>query len=210
MQEDTAEHASARGDLCRLLAACWYEPDAALVEERVFEQLVGAAGPLAPALADGAHRVGQAYAAHDPQVLLVEYQRLFAGPGPLADPHESSWRAGDAVDGEQAAMALEGLYQAGGFTLEEDEPARADHLAIELEFLWLLIGKEDEARRAGLADILASWQSLSSVFLRQHLGAWIGSFAEAVQAHDGTAFYRELALLTSRFVAMESAARPLP
>lgn len=207
MPQDTTGPDTAREDLCRLLAACWYEPDPALAEERVFPALLEAAGRAAPALAQRARQVGEAYAAQDLQRLRLDYQRLFAGPEPLADPHESCWRAGDAADGEESAMALRGLYQAGGFELEADEAEWADHLALELEFLWVLVGKENEARRGGLADILASWELLRSVFLRQHLGAWAGRFAAAVQANAETPFYRELAELTARFVSQEASAR---
>jgi TorA maturation chaperone TorD len=43
----------------------------------------------------------------------------------------------------------------------------------------------------------------SSAFLDIHLGAWVAPFAAAVAAHAQTAFYRELAALTERFVRME-------
>jgi TorA maturation chaperone TorD len=49
------------------------------------------------------------------------------------------------------------------------------------------------------------------MLLREHLGAWIGRFAAAVKSGAQTAFYRELADLTERFVRMETqASQPAP
>jgi TorA maturation chaperone TorD len=43
-------------------------------------------------------------------------------------------------------------------------------------------------------------------FLEEHLGVWIGRFGAAVTAGAQTDFYRALAALTERFVALEARA----
>jgi TorA maturation chaperone TorD len=45
---------------------------------------------------------------------------------------------------------------------------------------------------------------LRAKFLRGHLARWIAPFAQAVRTGAQTAFYRDLADLTERFVALES------
>lgn len=200
------DHARAREDLCRLLAASWYAPDPDFAQERLADSLRAAAGRLGQPLAEPARRLAQAFEAQDLQALARDYEHLLVGAARVASPHESGWRAGDADDGEEAAMALHGLYQAGGFEPETDETVGADHVAAQLEFLWLVSGKYNEARRTDLSEVASSWQLLRTVFLRQHLGAWVGRFAGAVQAGASTPFYRELAQLTALFVATETAA----
>jgi len=204
MPNEDLEQASAREDLCRFLAACYYEPDPVLAEEQVFESMAAAADRLDPELAAGARRLGEAFAAQELQAILVDYTRLFLGPvQPLARPYGSVWLSGESTVMQDSTVALEGLYSEAGFDLDEDLGEPADHVAVELEFLYLLTFKRNEARQAGDEVAIAAWDQLHEVFLRGHVGAWIGRFAAAATANAQTAFYRELAELTARFVQME-------
>ncbi|HEY0884611.1 MAG TPA: molecular chaperone TorD family protein [Ramlibacter sp.] len=211
MPELELEKATAREDLCRFLAACHYEPDAAFAEEKVFDSMAAAARRLDPQLEAGARRLGEAFAAHDLQALLVDYTRLFLGPpSPLAAPYGSIWLSGEGTVMQESTVALEGLYGEAGFELDQELAEMPDHVAVELEFLYLLTFKQNEARRAGEEVAIAAWNQLHELFLRGHLGAWIGRFTAAVQANAQTTFYRELAALTALFVQteVERLARP--
>ena len=204
MPDQELEQATAREDLCRFLAACYYEPDAVLAEEKVFDSMTAAAQRLDPELAAGARRLGEAFAAQDLQALLVDYTRLFLGPpSPLAAPYGSLWLSGEGTVMQESTVALEGLYSEAGFEIDEAVGELPDHVAVELEFLYLLTFKRNEARRAGEEVAIAGWDQLHDLFLRGHLGAWIAPFTQAVSANAQTAFYRELADLTVRFVRME-------
>lgn len=206
MPDHDPDKASAREDLCRFLAACYYEPDAAFDEERLFDSMLVAAQRIDPALAELAQKLGEDFAAQDVETLLVDYTRLFMGPPqPLARPHGAFWLTGEATLMQDATMAVLDLYQEGGFELDDEFREMPDHVAVELEFLYLLTFKRNEAQRAGLADVLANWEQLEKVFLGAHLGAWIDSFAQAAKSNAETAFYRHLAELTQRFVRMEQA-----
>jgi TorA maturation chaperone TorD len=80
-----------------------------------------------------------------------------------------------------------------------------DHIAAELEFLYLLLFREAEARVRGDPDALQSIADLRKRFLERHLGRWAGPFTHAVRAGTRSAFYRELAGLTDRFIGIEAA-----
>lgn len=204
MPELELEQATAREDLCRFLAACHYEPDAAFAEEQVFDSMATAARRLDPQLEAGARRLGEAFAAQDLQELLVDYTRLFLGPpSPLAAPYGSVWLSGENAVMQESTVALQGLYGEAGFELDEELAEMPDHVAVELEFLYLLTFKQNEARRSGEEVAIAAWNQLHDLFLRGHLGAWIAPFTQAVKANAGTAFYRELADLTVGFLRME-------
>ena len=204
MPELELEQATAREDLCRFIAACYYEPDAAFAEEKVFDSMEAAARRLDPELAAGARRLGEAFGAQELQALLVDYTRLFLGPpSPLAAPYGSMWLSGENTVMQESTVALEGLYSEAGFEIDEELGDMPDHVAVELEFLYLLTFKQNEARRAGEEVAIAGWDQLHDLFLRGHLGAWIAPFAQAVKANAGTAFYRELADLTVDFLRME-------
>jgi TorA maturation chaperone TorD len=196
---------AARADLCRLLAACYYEPGPELAEERVFATMCDAAARIDPALAAGAGRVGEAFASAEPQALLVDYTRLFLGPlEARAKPYGSVWLPGDPALMQDSTMAVRALYAEGGFDVDEGFRELPDHIAAELEFLYLLLFRECAARRSGDAGAQQANAALRRRFLGEHLGAWAAPFAAAVVAGAETDFYRELGGLTGRFVALEA------
>lgn len=201
MSEPDEDKAGARADLCRFLAACYYEPAPEFAEERLFESMHAAAARVHPELAEHARRLGAAFAAQDLQTLLVDYTRLFLGPvQALARPHGSFWQTGEATLMQDTTLAVIELYEQGGFEIDEAFRELPDHVAVELEFLYLLIFRQNQARRANDVEGLAALAALQQRFLAQHLGAWIGPFTQAVQAGAETAFYRELGAFTELFV----------
>ncbi len=203
--EHDAIQASGREDLCRFLAACYYEPDPVFVEERVFEAMCGAAARIDPGLAALAQRLGAAFASEGHECLLLDYTRLFLGtPRALARPYGSIWleRQGTVMTG--STVAVQELYAAGGFEIADDFRELPDHVAVELEFLYLLLYRENEAWRDSEPVALAENAALRSRFLKEHLGCWVGPFTASVSSAARSAFYRELAGLTCRLVTMET------
>lgn len=196
--------ATAREDMCRFLSACFYEPGPEFVEEDLFGSIITAAERIHPDLARRAHALGAAFSTDDLQTLLVDYTRLFLGPvQALAKPYESLWLA--APSDTRSSSAVLDLYSAGGLALDDDFADLPDHVAVELEFLYLLTFKRNDAQRAGQTEDLAAIEQLERRFFNEHLGAWIAPFASAVKSGAQTAFYRELAELTEQFVGMEKA-----
>ncbi len=207
MSEHDPGQAGARVDLCRFLAACYYEPSPEFAEERLFDSMLGAASRIHPDLEAHARRLGEAYAADDMQTLLIDYTRLFLGPvDPRARPYGSYWLSGETTLMQPSSVDVLALYEQGGFEIDEEFRELPDHVAVELEFLYLLLFKQNQAKALGRLDDLAAAEQLQRKFLAEHLGAWIGPLAAAVQAGAETAFYRELAALTERFVRMEGGA----
>lgn len=201
----------AREDLCRFIAACYYEPTPAFAEERMFDSMLAAAQQLDPALAASAQRLGEAFAAQDLQTLLIDYTRLFLGPvNPLAQPYASFWLTGERTLMQDATVALLELYAEGGFDIDEDFQDLPDHVAAELEFLYLLNHRWHRAASAAADESidLGRIAGLRQRFVAGHLGHWIGAFAQAVQAGAASAFYRELGALTQAYLVHELSASP--
>lgn len=199
----------AREDLCRYLAACYYEPCTDFSEERLFESMLSAAISIDPDLAESARRLGAAFAAQDLQALLVDYTRLFIGPSqPVAMPYASFWLTDDPSLRHEATMAVLDFYEQGGFDISDDFRELPDHVAAELEFLYLLIFSRNQAQLSGNAAELAAASELHRRFVGEHLEGWIGGFVDALKSGADTAFYRELAGFTGRFVRIEAYLRP--
>jgi TorA maturation chaperone TorD len=205
--DDEHDKATAREVFCRLLAACYYEPAPAFSEERMFDSLLDAASRIDRGLAAHARRLGEAFSAEELENLLVDYTRLFLGPTQaIARPYASVWMGSEttlAQDSTTAALALYQEYQEGGFEIDQDFRELPDHVAAELEFLYLLIFRENQLQRTRRRDQGAATADLRRRFLHEHLGAWIGPFTAAIRTGAETIFYRELASLTDRFVRME-------
>ena len=196
---------TAREDLCRYLAACYYQPGPEFAEEKVFDSMLAAATRIHPSLAAGARRLGAEFAAEGADKLLLDYTRLFLGPTHIiAKPYGSVWLERDKALMGDSTMAVQNLYREGGFDMDEEFHELPDHIAAELEFLYLLIYRENEAHRDAKPEALAAKAALRRRFLGEHLGRWIGPFTAAVRTGAQSGFYRELAVLTDRFVRMEA------
>lgn len=205
MSQYDPDEATAREDLCRFLAACFYEPGPEFGEENLFGSMVTAASRIHSDLAEQARKLGEAFAAEDMQTLLVDYSCLFLGPVQvLAQPYESSWIKTPTKAGDRLSAVLD-LYSTGGFDIDEEFRDLHDHVAVELEFLYLLTFKRNDAQRAGQTDELMLLEQLERQFLNEHLGAWIEPFAAAIRSGAQTSFYRQLADFTERFIQMEAA-----
>lgn len=200
------DKATAREDLCRFLSACYYEPGPEFAEENLFESMQTAASRIDPDLADAARKLGEEFTAQDLQTLLVDYSRLFLGPmQALAQPYASCWlNAAETPDAEKMSPVLE-MYYAGGFDIDEQFMELPDHIAVELEFLYALTFRKNDAGRLGDTDDMQAFTELERRFVSGHLGAWIGPFAAAVRSGAQTGFYRRLAELTERFVLLTEA-----
>lgn len=204
MHTSVLDKTMANEDFSRLLAACYYQPEAHLIEEDVFSSLVRAAEQLDPALADTARQLGSSFAAESLSELLLDYTRLFLGPIKiLAKPYGSVWLEGEKVIMGDSTMAVLDLYREGGFTLDDDFREVPDHIAAELEFLYLLNFQQCEAERAGHVEARAAAAQVKQRLLCNHLGRWVGPFTSAMTASAGTSFYRVLAELTARYVQLE-------
>ena len=204
MPDYDANKGSARENLCRYLAACYYQPDPAFTEERMFESMLEAARQIHPDVLVLARRLGEAFAQEGPESLLVDYTRLFLGPThALAQPYGSIWLDGPKIVMGESTLALLEIYEAGGFKIAEDFRELPDHIAAELEFLYLLIYRQNEAHRTGEPEAVRANAALRKRFLAEHLSRWVGPFTAAVAARAESTFYRSLSEITERFVGME-------
>jgi len=195
----------ARQDLCRFMAACYYQPGPEFAEEKVFDSMRHAARRIHPELAAQVRRLGEEFTAEGTESLLLDYTRLFLGPShAIAKPFGSVWLEDQKILMGNSTMAVLALYEEGGFEMDEQFRELPDHVAAELEFLYLLIYRENYAQRNGEPEALKAAMSLKKRFLDEQLGLWIGPFTAAVKAGAQSGFYRQLAELTDRFVKMEA------
>lgn len=193
------DRVAAMADVCRLLAACYYEPSPEFSEERLFDALVEAAGRIDADLAARARQLKTAFEAESGQELLVDYAHLFLGPvGLLAVPYESAWLAKEGLSVADTTQTLLDLFADGGFEVDPEFRDLPDHLAVELEFLYTLLFRKAAALRDGAA--VDELNTLRDRLIAGHLDRWLPAFQTAVLEGAQCRFYRELADLTVLFI----------
>ena len=80
----------------------------------------------------------------------------------------------------QEMADISGFYRAFGFQVGGEQRERPDFLGTELEFLYVLSLKEAYAAEQGIEEHVEVCVEARRAFLRDHLGCWIGLFAQSV------------------------------
>lgn len=188
-----------RGNCCKLLAACFCEPDRnLLIEEQVCENLRKLLSTWAAGAAKAAGKMELSLEYCTQDQLSVDHATLFLGPFELmAAPYGSVYiEKHRQVMGESTLEVLK-FYQEAGLSVDNKEPP--DHIAIELEFMHHLCLKEAEARAAGnQAEILRN-SELQAQFFHTFLH-WVPQFCESIKKGTTNPFYSDLADCLNRFV----------
>ena len=131
-----------------------------------------------------------------------EHSRLF-GVGLAATPYETEYDPlVSARKGHRLADLL-GFYEAFGLRLADHRKEFPDHIAVELEFMSLLLLKAAHAEAEAMGEARAVSEEAAVKFLADHLGAWGGTFADRVEAVTQDDFYRFSARLLRGFLLAE-------
>ena len=188
----------------RLLSACFYQPEDRFVAEDLFGQLVNALNSSEPELEDLAKSMKVAFCQPGTEKLLGDYSRLFLGPFEIpAKPYGSVYLDGEKVVMGDSTMKVKACYRDAGFDVAEDFREMPDHIAVELEFLYLLSFRQNEALALDDSETVKRWQEFEQNFLQNHLGLWVEDFCRRICDHAETDFYRLLAELTDKFVRQQ-------
>lgn len=129
--------------------------------------------------------------------------------GPIP-PYETEYGNEALFQQPQELGDLMGFYNAFGLTLKRGKRERADHISCECEFLMFLALKECYALEHDNREMLAETQKAEKLFLRDHLGRFLPTFAAKLTHHEDSGFYGLLGELCLRFVAAECARLHVP
>jgi nitrate reductase assembly molybdenum cofactor insertion protein NarJ len=123
-------------------------------------------------LPDGAGR-------YDLAALQADYHRVFGLTGSLL--YETEFGLPHEFRQSQELADIAGFYQAFGFKMGGAVRERPDHLAAELEFMYLLSLKEAYALSNQMPEMAEICREAQSNFLRDHLARWISPFCAALE-----------------------------
>ncbi len=142
------------------------------------------------------------------ETLTSQYRALFGhtarGPVP---PYETEYGSEALFQQPQELGDLMGFYHAFGLTLKHGKHERPDHISCECEFLMFLALKEAYALEHNDGEMLAETRKAQKLFLRDHLGRFLPTFATKLLREDRGGFYGTLAELCLKFVTLDAEQR---
>nr|WP_272977230.1 molecular chaperone TorD family protein [Pelovirga terrestris] len=177
-----------------------------LLEEGLFAQLREALELCHPDSASLADAMATSLRDAPQQDLLIDYAKLFVGPDVLlAHPYGSVYLDGPKVLMGDSTMDVIARYQDADFAVSPELKEVPDHIAIELEFLYLLCFNAALAQTEERTDDQQHWNQHRQQFIADHLGRWIDEFCGRLSNNTQCDYYRHLADLTQRFINAQKA-----
>ncbi|MCL1993819.1 MAG: molecular chaperone TorD family protein [Spirochaetes bacterium] len=131
------------------------------------------------------------------EVLAVDRTRLIRVPHAtgLKAPYESQYQKEKKTS--SSMLRITNLYRKAGF-IPVDAKESVDFFCVELDFMRVL--SEQIAKEPSKTSFLFSIQK---TFLEEHLGKWIGEYAENATAYAETDFYRGCLMVLQGFIEIE-------
>ncbi|GAA0277181.1 TorD/DmsD family molecular chaperone [Halobacterium noricense] len=126
--------------------------------------------------------------------LAKEFTRVFVGPRPPVQPHETYYR--EDTDFLSSGLAeVDASYGAAGWKVPESISEEADYVGVELLFLRNLLRRQ----QAGEEEAVG----FERVFLDEHLSTWLDAYLDDVVEATDEPFYLAAVHVLRGFVAFE-------
>ena len=139
--------------------------------------------------------------------LSTQYEYLFSAHGGIK---ASLYETDHTKETPQHALSqghefgdIAGFFKAFGLEVSKDFPDRVDFIGSELEFMHFMAAKEVYALNQGTAENVQIVQDAQNKFVKDHLGRWTHSLAEALQEVDKCGFYAALTELVHAWVTYD-------
>lgn len=139
--------------------------------------------------------------------LAADYMRTFFGHGydghAAAYPFESVYSSEKRLLMQDARDEVLALYRAAGLEKQASWKEGEDHIALELEYMQIMVTRTIEALKAGEDDKAYHLVEAQSNFMEDHLAGWAPLMTEQMRRFAKTDFYRGLGYLTDGFIETE-------
>lgn len=119
-------------------------------------------------------------------------------------PYELEYARGEIIQQASELADISGFYHAFGMELTGVAPERADHVAVQCEFMSVLCAKEAQALESDDSDAAETCSDAERTFLRDHLAQWLPAFCRRVTDADPDGFFGRLAQFALTFIQGES------
>ena len=136
--------------------------------------------------------------------LVLEYTRLFIGPGKHIVPYESVYRDNEDALWSETTVEVKNFIESSGLEYSYNWSGLPDHIGVELEFMQVLTCHEKEAWSRDDKETAIRCLEFEKRFVDEHLSQWVPIFCDKVKKETRTTFYREMAELTRQFIHFDS------
>lgn len=140
--------------------------------------------------------------------LAADYMRTFFGHGysghAAAYPFESVYASEKRLLMQGARDEILALYRAAGLDKQESWKEGEDHIALELEYMQVLIDRTVTALREDRGEDAYNLVKCQYNFTEDHLGAWAPLLTEQMRDFTKTAFYEGLSYMTDGFLQVDT------
>lgn len=133
-----------------------------------------------------------------------DYTRMFIGPRELpAPPWESSYLNEDKLLFQEETLQVRRSYLKYNF-IPENYPYEADdHIALELDFMYRLSVKLDEAMEEEEGGKIVEILQDKKNFLEYHLRKWVPIFAKKINENAETNYYKGISKILDGFLEID-------
>lgn len=117
-------------------------------------------------------------------------------------PYESFYMREDQMMETGGDNPVQKFFNDFDFRVELDKARvmSADHIGVELEFMYKLVDAELKALEDGNYETAAEIAKIEYGFLKEHIIEWVPMYLLNVKSEAGTAFYFDLADLATEFI----------
>ncbi len=140
--------------------------------------------------------------------LAIDYSATFLGGGidahSAAYPFESVYTSEKRLLMQGARDEVLAIYRANNLDKSTGWNVGEDHIAVELEFMRILVARSMRALRAGNMDKAMHLLTTQQNFLADHLCIWVPVFTNDIRNFAKTEFYKGVAELTDGFLVSEA------
>lgn len=116
-------------------------------------------------------------------------------------PYETSYEK-HGFSRPETLADISAFYKAFGFSISDGEEM-LDHIAVEMEYMSLLMLKETYGDEQGLSDMTAVCDCAKKKFLAEHLCRWVGIFCRTLKTKTTKDFYKNAADFAGKFIESE-------
>lgn len=201
--------ASARASLYRLLVDALSYPDAetaTLMRGANLDDALVAARLLDADCAAAVRALRRALAGLNAGEAERAFVATFGHARPqVVVPYECPYVTTNLFQESDALADIAGFYRAFGVEPSPQRAERHDHIAIELEFMYLLTFKEARAAEGAMDAEAEICRDAQRSFLSAHLGRWGTRFFELLGGPDTSHYYAAVARAGANFLRSEAA-----
>lgn len=204
--EQFIQQEQVRGAIYYLLSKCYEQPKGQLQKMEVLDQLQNLLKVQHPEAAEEVEIMKNELSTSENQEELVqEYLALFVGPKTLlAAPYGSLYLENKGqIMGASTQEAIK-YYEAAGLKKKTDMHQPDDHIRIELEFIYYLIGRVIDTCEKNDLTSAEKFASFQKEFLERHIGNWVRPFTSNMERQATSPYFKALARVTESFVRKDA------